>query len=116
MARVKRGVHHSKRRRNILRKVKGYKWGRKSKLKLAQTAIRKAGKYAYRDRRTKKRSFRQLWNIKINAALREQGFTYSKFIHALKVAHVELDRKILADLAENHPELFSEVVKQVSKK
>lgn len=116
MARVKRGVHHAKRRRNILRKAKGYKWGRKSKLKLVQTAIRKAGKYAYRDRRTKKRNFRQLWNIKINAALREQGSTYSKFIHALKLAKIELDRKILADFAANHPELFSAIVKLVTKK
>lgn len=116
MARVKRGIQHAKRRRNLLRTVKGYKWGRKSKIKLARTAMYKAGKYAYRDRRTKKRNFRRLWNLKINAALREQGTTYSKFIGALKKAKVELDRKILADFAVNHPELFKAIVMQVTKK
>ena len=115
MARVKRGVHHSKRRRNILRKVKGYKWGRKSKLKLAQTAILKAGRYAYNDRRKKKGEFRKLWTIRINAAVREQGLSYSRFINALKVSKVELDRKVLADLAANHPLLFKAVVDKVKK-
>lgn len=116
MARVKRGMHHAKRRRNILRKAKGYKWGRKSKIKLAKTAIFKAGKYAYRDRRARKRDFRQLWNLRINAALRERGLTYSKFIHSLKVAHVALDRKILADFAVHHPKLFEAIVAHAAKK
>ncbi len=116
MSRIKRGIQHAKRRRNLLRKVKGYKWGRKSKIKLARTAMFKAGKYAYRDRRVKKRNFRRLWSLKINAALREQGTTYSKFIGVLKKANVELDRKILADFAENHPELFKVIVTQVMKK
>lgn len=116
MPRVKRGVHHSKRRKNILKKAKGYKWGRKSKLKLAKTAIVKAGAYAYRDRRAKKRNARQLWNIKINAALRERGLTYSKFINALKQAKIEIDRKILADFAAHHPKLFNAIVNQVATK
>ena len=115
MARVKRGVHHSHRRRNILRKVKGYKWGRKSKLKLAQTAILKAGRYAYNDRRKKKGEFRKLWTLRINAAVREHGMTYSRFINALKISKVELDRKVLADLAMNHPLLFKAVVEKVKK-
>lgn len=112
MPRVKRGVHHSKRRKNILKKAKGYKWGRKSKLKLAKTATAKAGAYAYRDRRTKKRAARQLWNIKINAALRERGLTYSRFINAMKKAKIEIDRKILADFAVNHPKLFEAIIQQ----
>lgn len=116
MSRVKRGIHHAKRRRNILRKAKGYRWGRKSKLKLAKTAVFKAGKYAYRDRRARKRDFRQLWNLRINAALRENDTTYSRFIHALKQAHIALDRKILADFAVHHPELFKAIVMQVTKK
>lgn len=116
MARVKRGLHHAKRRRYILRKAKGYKWGRKSKIKLAKTAVLKAGKYAYRDRRARKRSFRQLWNLKINAALRERGLTYSRFIHALKNSKIALDRKILADFAVHHPQLFEAIVKQAAKK
>ena len=84
MPRVKRGVHHSTRRRNILKKAKGYKWGRKSKLKLAKTAIAKAGKYAYRDRRTHKREMRSLWLIKVNAGVRPEGMNYSTFIKQAK--------------------------------
>lgn len=116
MPRVKRGVHHAKRRRNILRKAKGYKWGRKSKLKLAKTAVLKAGVYAYRDRRTKKRDMRSLWNIKINAAVREHGTTYSRFINALKKTKIGIDRKILADFAVHHPEIFKLIVQQATKK
>ncbi|MBI4280712.1 50S ribosomal protein L20 [Candidatus Uhrbacteria bacterium] len=115
MPRVKRGVHHAKRRRNILRKAKGYKWGRKSKLKLAKIAVFKAGKYAYRDRRTKKRQARQLWNIKINAAARLHGTTYSRLINGLKNSKVALDRKILADFAVHHPKLFEAIVLHVSR-
>lgn len=116
MPRVKRGVHHAKRRRNILKKAKGYKWGRKSKLKLAKTAVVKAGAYAYRDRRTKKRAARELWNIKINAAAREQGTTYSRLINGLKNTKVALDRKILADFAVHHPKLFAVIVQHAVKK
>jgi large subunit ribosomal protein L20 len=96
-----------------LKRVKGYKWGRKSKIRLARPAMLKAGVYAFRDRRAKKRSFRNLWNLKINAAVRELGLSYSRFINLLKTANVVLDRKILADLAENHPAIFSKVVSAV---
>ncbi len=113
MSRIKRGKLHLKRRKNLLKKVKGYRWGRKSKIKLAKTAFRKAGVYAYRDRRTKKRHARTLWQIKINAACRKDDLSYSKFINLLKNNKIELDRKILADLAENHPQIFSEIAKSV---
>jgi large subunit ribosomal protein L20 len=116
MPRVKRGVQHVKRRKNILKKAKGYKWGRKSKLKLAKTAVTKAGAYAYRDRRNKKRSMRQLWNLKINAGAREHGLTYSGLINALKTSKIEVDRKILADFAAHHPKLFEAIVKKVATK
>ena len=80
MPRVKRGVIHSKNRRNILKQTKGYKWGRKKLIKLAKTAVNKAGAYAYRDRRAKKRTARALWQVQINAAAREHGLSYSKFM------------------------------------
>lgn len=111
--RIKRGKAHLKRRKNLLRQTKGYRWGRKSKIKLAHTAVLKAGVNAYRGRKEKKREFRRLWNIKINAAARENGLTYSKLIHALKVAKVNLDRKSLANLAEHEPKAFAEIVKAV---
>ena len=114
MPRVKRGTTHIKKRRNLLKTVKGYRGGRKSKIKLAKTAAKKAGVYAYRDRRNKKRNARALWQIKINAACRELGTNYSKFINGLKKNNIELDRKILADLAENHPDIFSKIVKSIS--
>jgi large subunit ribosomal protein L20 len=110
MPRVKRGTHRVKRRKNILKRAKGYKWGRKSKITLAKTAVTKAGVYAYRDRRRKKREFRRLWQIKINAAVREKGLTYSRFMDALKKKNIQLDRKILADLAENFPSVFTKIV------
>ena len=96
MPRVKRGTISLKRRRNILSQTKGFRFGRKNKEKMAREAIKHAGTYAFRDRRNKKRTFRQLWTIKINAALREQGLTYSKFINILKKKEVEVDRKILS--------------------
>jgi large subunit ribosomal protein L20 len=113
MSRVKRGVHHVKRRRNILKKAKGYKWGRKSKLKLAKTAVAKAGKYAYRDRRAKKRSVRALWLVRLNAALRETGMSYSVFMDKIKKKGSVLDRKVLAAVAEKHPEIFKKLVEAV---
>jgi len=111
--RVKRGTAHVKRRRAILKKTKGYKWGRKNKIKLAKTAATKAGAHAYRDRRVKKRTNRSLWQIKINAAARQHGLSYSKFIKALKDKKVELDRKVLSDLAANQPKVFEAIVKLV---
>ncbi len=100
-----------KRRRNVLKMVKGYRLQRSKKERAAKDAIFKAGTYAFRDRRAKKREFRGLWNIRINAALRAGGHqSYSKFIGALKKADITLDRKILATLAKDHPEIFTRVV------
>lgn len=113
MTRVKRGVQHSKHRRNILKNTKGYMWGRKSKIKLAKTAVLKAGVNAYRDRRLKKRDQRGFWILRINAALRENGLTYSKFIDKLKKAGVTLDRKVLSEIAAAHPEVFKKIIASV---
>src|SRR3989338_1917705 len=113
MTRVKRGVQHSKHRRNILKMTKGYMWGRKSKIKLAKTAVLKAGVNAYRDRRLKKRDQRGFWILRINAALRENGLTYSKFIDKLKKAGVTLDRKVLSEIAANHPDVFKKIIASV---
>jgi large subunit ribosomal protein L20 len=113
MPRVKRGTSHVKRRRTLLKKVKGYKWGRKKLIRLAKTAVNKAGQHAFADRKKKKGDFRKLWNIKINAGVREEGLSYSAFIKKLKDNKVELDRKILADLAENNSKVFKEVVNKV---
>lgn len=115
MTRIKRGKAHLKKRKRLLKRVKGYRWGRKKLIKLAKVAALKAGVYAYRDRRRKKREFRRLWQIKINAACRQLGLTYSKFIHLLKEAKIELDRKILAQLAENQLEVFQKIVEEVKK-
>lgn len=114
MSRVKRGKSHLKHRKNILKLTKGYRWGRKSKIKLAKTAILKAGVYAYRDRRNKKREIKKLWQIRINAAARELGTTYSRFFDKLHKAGVKLDKKILAELAMNHPAVFAKVVESLS--
>lgn len=113
MPRVKRGTQHVKRRKNLLARTKGYKWGRKSKIRLARTAFLKAGQHAFRDRRAKKRDFRKLWTLKIGAAVRPLGLSYSRFINALLGRKVELDRKSLAFLAEHKPEVFKKVVESV---
>ena len=113
MPRVKRGTQHTKKRRSLLKKAKGYMWGRSTKMRLARVAVLKAGAYAYRDRRNKKREMRRLWQTKINAAARANGTTYSKLIHGLSEAKIALDRKILADLAENSPEVFKAVIAKV---
>lgn len=113
MTRVKRGIQHSKHRRNILKNTKGYMWGRKSKIKLAKTAVLKAGVNAYRDRRLKKRDNRGVWILRINAALREQGMTYSKFIDKMNKAGIVLDRKVLSDIAAKHPEIFKKIITAV---
>ncbi|MEK7653297.1 MAG: 50S ribosomal protein L20 [Patescibacteria group bacterium] len=114
MPRVKRGVIHSKNRRNILKQAKGYRWGRKNLIKLAKTATTKAGVYAYRDRKTKKRVRRALWQIQLNAAVREHGLSYSKFIGGLKKAGIELDRKVLSELAKTQPTVFAKIVEKVN--
>lgn len=111
MTRVKRGTTANKRRKNVLKHTKGFKWGRKSKYKQAKEALLHAWTYAYRDRKTKKRVFRKLQQTRINAAARKRGIPYNKLIHSLKERKIELDRKILADLAENNPEIFEKILK-----
>ena len=113
MSRVKRGLSHLKRRRRIMKRVKGYEAGRKNLLKLAKTAILKAGAHAYRDRRVKKRTMRGLWNIRFNAAIREHGMSYSQFIHALKNKNILLNRKMLSTLGDKYPEVFKAIVQSV---
>lgn len=113
MPRVKRGTQHVKRRKNLLEKTKGMKFGRNAKIKVARTAMLKAGVYAYRDRRNKKRSFRRLFQVRINAAVRPFELSYSRFIDALKKANIELDRKILSTLAKDHPPIFAKVVEKI---
>lgn len=110
MARVKRSKIAMKRRRNVLKRAKGYQFGRSKKEVEAKVALRKAGAHAFAHRRDKKNDMRKLWNVRMNAALRELGTTYSKFINALKKKDIKLDRKIMADLAENHPTIFNKVV------
>lgn len=113
MTRVKRGTTSAKRRRNVLAQVKGYRFGRSKKEIQANDAIAHAGAYAFAHRRDKKNTFRRLWTVKINAALRPLGFSYSKFIDALKKKNIIIDRKIMADLAEHNPETFANVVNEV---
>jgi large subunit ribosomal protein L20 len=116
MPRVKRGTTHVKRRRKLLQQVKGFKWGRKKLIKLAKTAQTKAGAHAFMDRRKKKRTNRGLWQIKINAFVREHGISYSRFIDALKKNNIEIDRKILADLAVNNKKVLANIVEKVNSK
>ncbi|MCX6743858.1 MAG: 50S ribosomal protein L20 [Candidatus Parcubacteria bacterium] len=113
MPRVKRAVIHLKKRRTIRKATKGYMWGRKKTIRLGRTAMLKAGVYAFAHRRDKKGDFRKLWNTRINAAVREQGLTYSKFINLLSKKKIELDRKVLADLAMNYPQVFAKIVEAV---
>lgn len=110
MPRVKRGMGHVKRRRNLMKRVKGFEAGRKNLIKLAKTAETKAGVHAHRDRRRKKRQFRSLWQIRINAATRAAGTNYSKFMGALKQKQVRLDRKVLSEIADKQPEIFKTIV------
>ena len=110
MPRVKRGTQHVKRRNSLLSKVKGFRWGRKSKIRLARPAFLKAGVHAFADRRRKKRDFRRLWTTNINAAARIHGTSYSQLIHSLKTAGIVLDRKILATIAAKYPSVFGKIV------
>ena len=113
MPRVKRGVTARARHKKILVQAKGYR-GRRSKVyRIAKQAVMRAGQYAYRDRRTKKRVFRQLWIARINAASRGLGITYSKFMAGLKKASIDIDRKVLADMAVNDPAAFGSIVEKV---
>ncbi len=114
MARVKRGVQANKRRKNLLKNAKGFLWGRKHKYRAAKEALLHAWTHAFQSRRKKKGEFRRLWQIQIGAASRLNGLPYNRFIAGLKKANIELDRKILADLGGNHPELFAKIVKIAS--
>ena len=113
MPRVKRGVTAHARHKKILALAKGFRGRRKNVFRIAKQAVMKAGQYAYRDRRTRKRVFRQLWIARINAASREQGLSYSKFMAGLKKAQIEIDRKVLADLAVTDPAAFGSIVAKV---
>lgn len=113
MARVKRGVTKTKRRKNILAQTKGYRFDRSKKERVAREAIFHAGSYAFRHRKAKKREFRNLWALRINAAARPLGLSYSKLIGALKKNNIGLDRKSLAALAKDHPAAFERVVKSL---
>jgi len=110
MSRVKRGVTAHARHKKVLKKAKGYYGRRKNTIRVAKQAVEKAGQYAYRDRRNRKRNFRALWIQRINAAARENGLTYGRFINGLGKAGIEIDRKVLADLAVREPEAFSALV------
>ncbi len=112
MSRIKRGTTTHAKHKRILKDAKGY-WGRrKNTIRIARQAVEKAGQYAYRDRKAKKRTFRALWIQRINAAVRAEGLTYGQFMHGLKLAGVELDRKVLADLAMNEGAAFSAIIAQ----
>jgi len=112
MARVKRGVTSRAKHKKVLRAVKG-QWGRrKNTIRIARQAMEKAMQYAYRDRRNKKREFKSLWIQRINAGVRAEGLTYSKFIHGLNKSGIKLDRKILAEIAYDNPEAFKTIVKK----
>ncbi|MCA9356158.1 50S ribosomal protein L20 [Candidatus Nomurabacteria bacterium] len=112
MTRVKKGVRALKRRKNILSRAKGYRFGRSTKVRQAKEALVHAESYAFDHRRDKKTDRRRLWQVKINAEIRKYDLSYSKFINMLKKKNIELDRKILADLAQNEKEVFAEIVKQ----
>ena len=112
MARVKRGVTSRAKHKKVLKAVKG-QWGRrKNTIRVAKQAMEKAMQYAYRDRRTKKRDFKSLWIQRINAGVRAEGLTYSKFINGLSKSGIKLDRKILAEIAYDNPEAFKTIVKK----
>jgi large subunit ribosomal protein L20 len=115
MTRVKKGVHALKRRRSVLKQTKGFRHGRSTKERQAKDALLHAGNYAFAHRKDKKSHNRKLWNIKINAGSRELGISYSKMIGLLKKNKIELDRKILADLAEHHPKTFAKVLAGLKK-
>lgn len=113
MVRIKRGKIAHKRRKYLLKYTKGFRWGRKTKYRAAKEALLHAWSHAFKDRRRKKREARALWQIQINAACRQTGISYSKFMASLKKSKIELDRKILAILAQNYPEIFTEIIKKI---
>src|SRR5579863_6866775 len=113
MARVKRGVVSHAKHKKVLEQAKGFFGRRKNTIRTAKAAVDKAGQYAYRDRKVRKRSFRSLWIQRINAAARTEGFTYSQFIHGLGEAGIEMDRKVLADIAGSDPVAFKVIAEKV---
>ena len=113
MARVKRGVTSHARHKKVLEQAKGFHGRRKNTIRTAKAAVDKAGQYAYRDRKVRKRSFRALWIQRINAAVRLEGMTYSRFMHGLELAGVEMDRKVLADVAGADPAAFKAIADKV---
>lgn len=113
MPRVKRGTIKHKKREALLRRTKGFRWGRKSKKRAAKEALLHALPRAFRGRKEKKRDFRTLWNVRVGAGARAEGMSYSKFIAALKKKNIKLDRKILADLAMNEPVVFKKIVETI---
>lgn len=115
MSRVKRGVNANRKRKKILKYTKGFRWGRKSKERAAKEALLHAWTHAFSGRKQKKRDFRTLWNVRINAAARENGTTYSKLINKLKLANIKLDRKILSALAQQEPKVFAKVLAAANK-
>ncbi len=114
MSRVKRGVTTHARHRKVIKKAKGYYGRRKNTFRIANQAVEKAGQYAYRDRRVRKRTFRALWIQRINAGVRQHGLTYGRFINGLTLAGIEVDRKVLSDLAIHEPEAFKTLVDQAA--
>lgn len=112
MTRVKRGKIATKKRRKILKYTKGFRWGRKSKERAAKEALLHAWTHAFAGRKQKKRDYRAMWQVQINAACRNVGLTYSKFIAGLKKANIIIDRKILADLAKNEPKIFEKIIEK----
>jgi len=113
MSRVKRGTTHVKKRRSLMKRVKGFGNGRKNLLKIAKTADTRAGMHAYRDRRVKKRSTRRLWQTRINAAVRVFDLSYSKLIGQMKEKEVGLNRKVLSEIAADKPQVFAKIVEMV---
>ena len=116
MPRVKRGVTAHARHKKVLEQAKGFRGRRKNVFRIAKEAVMKAGQYAYRDRRAKKRVFRQLWIARINAAARSNGLTYSQFANGIRKAGIDIDRKVLADIAYHDPAAFAGIVEQVKAK
>jgi len=116
MTRVKRGVAKNKKRKSLLSMTKGYRHGRKSKIRLAKTAVRKAGVYAFNHRKQKKQNMRRGWQNTMNYALRELGLKYSTFIDTLKKKDIKLDRKIISELVKENPDTFKRLVESVSVK
>jgi large subunit ribosomal protein L20 len=110
MTRVKRGTTSNARRKRLLKHTKGFKWGRKTKYRAAKEALLHAWSFQFADRKKKKRTMRRLWTVRVSAAAKETGISYSKLIAQLKAANIELDRKVLSQIAMSHPDIFKQIV------